>query len=164
MKSDDVSMVEELLKRIQGLEGRVNTLETLSNNAPSPCAETAENPGTEGTVSYRGKVTLGEATYAYEWERPTSHLTGRSWDQAMKQLGATAHPVRGRILQHLLHQPATVSELVDADIVSSTGTGYHHLAALQSAGWIQKDSHGQHSIKPTRVVALLAIILAMEEA
>lgn len=161
MESGDVSVVEELLERIQGLEKRVNKLE---GGASAPESDGTDITGITGTVGYHGEITVGEATYAYEWVRPTPHLTEGSWDEAMKHLGATAHPVRGRILQHLLRHPASVAELVEAGIVSSTGTGYHHLAALQSAGWIQKDPHGLHSIKPKRVIALLALILAMEEA
>lgn len=150
------NVIEELLRRIQELEERVGRLE---GNTPSPAA-----PDAGGAVGYRGEVVLGEATYAYAWERPTAHLMEGSWDEAMTHLAATAHPIRGRILQHLLHHSATVSELVEAGIVTSTGTGYHHLAALQSAGWIQKNSQGRHAIKAKRVVALLTLILAMEEA
>lgn len=149
-------MFEELLSRLQRLEDRVGKLE---GNAPPSAASDAG-----GTVGYQGDVTLSEATYAYAWERPTAHLIEGSWDEAMTHLAATAHPVRGRILQHLLHHAATVADLVEAGIVTSTGTGYHHLAALQSAGWIQKDSQGRHAIKAKRVVALLTIILALEEA
>lgn len=146
----------ELLDRVRALEERVDALEGATS---SPDGSEAT-----GSVCYRGEVNIGGATYIYEWERPTGHLTDAPWDEAMTYLAATAHPVRGRILQHLLHHPASVAELVEAGIVTSTGTGYHHLSALQSAGWIQKDSRGHHSIRPKRVVALLAIILAMEEA
>jgi len=146
----------ELLDRVRALEERVDALEGATS---SPDGSEAA-----GSVGYRGEVNIGDATYTYEWERPTAHLTGANWDETMTNLAATAHPVRGRILQHLLHHPASVAELVEAGIVTSTGTGYHHLSALQSAGWIQKDSRGHHSIRPKRVVALLAIILAMEEA
>ena len=158
VESESVGTVEELLKRIQVLERRMDTLE---DKALSP-AMREENSA--GTVSFQGEVSLRDATYAYAWERPSAHLTAGSWDEAMTHLAATAHPVRGRILQHLLQHPATVAGLVEKNIVSSTGTGYHHLAALQSAGWIHKDSQGMHSIKPKRVVALLTLILAMEEA
>lgn len=150
------SVMETLLRRVQVLEDRVDALE---GTTPSP-----DGAGAAGSVGYRGEVNIADATYAYEWERPTAHLTGANWDETMTNLAATAHPVRGRILQHLLHHPASVAELVEAGIVTSTGTGYHHLSALHSAGWIQKDSRGHHSIRPKRVVALLAIILAMEEA
>ncbi|WP_293952563.1 helix-turn-helix transcriptional regulator [uncultured Corynebacterium sp.] len=158
MESGNVNVVEELLERIRDLEKRMNKLE--GNELPLTGLET----DAAGSVSYQGEVTLGDATYSYAWERPTTHLTEGAWDETMKNLGATAHPVRGRILQHLLNHPATVAELVEAGVVSSTGTGYHHLTTLQSAGWIYKDSHGLHSIKAKRVVALLTLILAMEEA
>lgn len=162
MESLKGDIVNKLLSRIQELESRVGKLE---DNAPLVTDSPTPQDADTGSVSYRGEVTLDEATYAYIWERPTAHLTAGSWDETMKHLAATAHPVRGRILQHLLHHHrTTVAELVEAGIASSAGTGYHHLAALQSAGWIQKDSHGVHSIKPKRVVALLTLILAMEEA
>lgn len=152
------SVTAELLNRIRELEERVGRLEGNAE-APAPAASEAG-----GAVSYQGEAVLGEATYAYAWERPTAHLIEGSWDGAMTHLAATAHPIRGRILQHLLHHSATVADLVEAGIVTSTGTGYHHLAALQSAGWILKDRQGRHVIKAKRVVALLTLILAMEEA
>ena len=69
--------------------------------------------------------------------------------------------MRGDILRHLLAGPATAVELVSDGIVSSTGTAYHHLHALQAAGWLTKVG-GAFAIPPARVVPLLAIITAAE--
>lgn len=144
-------------ERLASLEERVSTLEATLTDFPSTDA-------IPGHVSYEGDAQVGERVYSYSWSRPTSHIMEQAWDDPMKKLAASAHPLRGRILHHLLAEPATVATLVDSGVVSSTGTAYHHLAALDSAGWIEKSGHGLYSIKPARVVALLTLILAMEEA
>lgn len=148
---------EELRERLNALETRV---EKLEQQAPA----TPEGDPTQGVITYQGNVKLDDAEYEYIWQRPADLLTETSWDATMERLAATAHPVRGKILQHLLHQPSTVADLKSAKLVTSTGTAYHHLSALQSAGWISKTTNGIYSIKPKRVIALLSLVLTMEEA
>ena len=69
VESESVGTVEELLKRIQVLERRMDTLE---DKAPSPVTR-EENSA--GTVGYQGEVSVRDATYSYAWERPTAHIT-----------------------------------------------------------------------------------------
>lgn len=90
-------------------------------------------------------------------------LADEPWDENLERLAALAHPVRGAILRRLLAAPATVAELVDEHLASSTGTAYHHLGALQAGGWITKESGGRHALRTARVVPLLTIIAATED-
>ena len=53
-------------------------------------------------------------------------------------------------------------ELVESDLVSSTGTAYHHLKELQAAGWVHKKG-GVFEIPPARVIPLMAIVIAGED-
>lgn len=141
-----------LEERITALEQRVAALE----------GNTVSLGGGEGVVSFSGDVSFGERRFAYEWGRPTEFLTGADWAPHFERLQALAHPIRGEMLKRLLAEPATVAELVEDGIFTSTGTAYHHVQALQAAGWVAKEK-GKLSIPPARVVPLLTIITATEE-
>ncbi|WP_286204513.1 winged helix-turn-helix domain-containing protein [Corynebacterium afermentans] len=113
-------------------------------------------------MSFTGDITLSTGTYTYAWARPAAWITDQPWDDALARIAALAHPVRGAILRHLLAAPASVTELVESDLVSSTGTAYHHLKELQAAGWVHKQD-GVFKIPPARVVPLMAMVIAGED-
>lgn len=117
----------------------------------------------DGSVIFAGDVSFGGKQAAYQWHRPTQFLIDESWDDNLERLGALAHPVRGALLRRLLAAPATVTELVAEEVVTSTGTGYHHLGALQAGGWVAKGPGGRFSVRTARVVPLLTIIAATED-
>ena len=147
--------------RLSDLEARVAALEQAS----SP--ESTSLPGfsketEQGAVSFTGDISLPIGTYSYEWTRPAAWITDQPWDDAMDRIAALAHPVRGAILRHLLGAPASVTELVESELVSSTGTAYHHLKELQAAGWVRKQG-GMFEIPPARVIPLMAIVIAGED-
>lgn len=160
----------ELEARVAALEGRTNTADAR------PTPTTTEEDSTywlvdalapneqlpDGSVIFGGNINVGKRSYAYQWQRPTTFVTDESWAENLERLSALAHPVRGEILRRLLAAPATAAELVEENIVSSTGTAYHHLSALAHAGWTTK-SGGEYSIRPPRVIPLLTIITASED-
>ena len=117
----------------------------------------------DGSVIFGGDVSIGGRQAAYQWHRPTHFLVDEPWEDNLDRLGALAHPVRGAILRRLLAAPATVTELVDEHVVSSSGTAYHHLGALQAGGWVAKESGGRHCVRTARVIPLLTIIAASED-
>lgn len=145
----------DLLQRLNELEERVAKLE---GNAPPIAVE-----GADGSVLFAGDVDVADQHFVYQWERPTGFLLGGSWEPHVDRLAALAHPVRAEILRHLLAGAATVTDLVEAGIATSTGTGYHHLTSLTSAGWVAKTARGSFEVRPSRVVPLLAIIAAAED-
>ena len=116
----------------------------------------------DGSVIFGGNINVGKRAYAYQWQRPTTFVTDEEWTENLERLSALAHPVRGEILRRLLAAPATAAELVEENIVSSTGTAYHHLSALTHAGWTTKYG-GEYAIRPARVIPLLTIITASED-
>lgn len=140
-------------ERLDHLEERIAALEN------TPPISNADN---SGTVSFTGDVNSGDSHWEYEWARPVEFLTSTDWAPHFERLTALAHPVRGGILKRLLDSPATVTELVEESIVSSSGTGYHHLQALSAAGWVEK-SRGSFRITPARIIPLLTIIAATED-
>ena len=121
---------------------------------------TADNTG---AVMFAGHVTTSEQEAMYQWTRPTDFFLTSSWDDPMTRLTALAHPVRGTILRTLLDAPATAAQLAEKNVVTSTGTAYHHLNALMSAGWISKKPTGEFSIRVSRIVPLLTILACCED-
>lgn len=121
---------------------------------------TADNTG---AVMFAGHVTTSEQEAMYQWTRPTDFFLTSSWDDPMTRLTALAHPVRGTILRTLLDAPATAAQLAEKNVVTSTGTAYHHLNALMAAGWISKEPTGEFSIRLSRIVPLLTILACCED-
>ncbi|QGU07127.1 hypothetical protein COCCU_05915 [Corynebacterium occultum] len=163
MEKDGISAAHE---RIDALEKRIAALEAAETTSVPQLPATALNeegsPVPGGSVLFSGEVEIDGRVFSYQWERPTDFLLDQSWEEAITRLSAIAHPVRGAILRRLLPSPATIAELVAEGVISSTGTGYHHLGALHSAGWTGKSPDGTYSIRPARVIPLLSIIAAAE--
>ena len=151
--------MQSIEARLSDLEARVAALEQAS--LPQSPEFPADN-NHDGTVSFTGDITLSTGTYTYAWARPAAWITDQPWDDAIARIAALAHPVRGAILRHLLAAPASVTELVESDLVSSTGTAYHHLKELQAAGWVHKQD-GFFKIPPARIVPLMAMVIAGED-
>lgn len=148
----------DIEKRLEHLEARIAALE----NIPPVFRSDSSSDSSLGFVSFAGDVGSGETHWEYQWSRPAEFLTSTDWAPHFERLTALAHPVRGEILKYLLGSSATVTDLVEKSIVSSSGTGYHHLQALSAAGWVEK-SKGRFRIAPARIVPLLTIIAATED-
>lgn len=116
-----------------------------------------------GSVLYTGTVDTGAGQIEYQWSRPTDQILSRDWDRAAGRLAALGHPVRLEMLRLLLSGERTVAEIVDELDLGSSGVAYHHLQQLEAAGWVQTTSRGRRAVPPSRVVALLTMILATEE-
>ena len=163
--------MESIESRVLALEKRVAKLEQpipapveASSGESTMWLADALEPSEElpeGSVIFGGNLTIGESSYIYQWQRPTEAVTHGDWSENLDRLAALAHPIRGDILRRLLTAPASATELVEEEIVTSTGTAYHHLSALTSAGWTTK-AGGKYAIRAARVVPLLIIITASE--
>ncbi|MDY5784761.1 helix-turn-helix domain-containing protein [Corynebacterium sp.] len=169
MNSTTTARIAALEDRVTALEERLAPSPDRSGPAPAargglpdlPQAIEANDELVDGAVVFGGAVTVGARTVAYQWARPTHWVTDSDWDEQIERLAALAHPVRGQILRHVLCDPSTVAELVEAGVVTSPGTAYHHLNALQAAGWLTK-AGGSFTVPPARIVALMTIITAAE--
>lgn len=144
-------------ERIDDLDRRVSVLETaLGHAAP-------EKSDADGSVQFSGDVSGNGRRYRYVWERPVAFFETVDWSESFERLAALAHPARAGILRHLLFNHATAANLVENEVVTSTGSAYHHLGALQSAGWVSKNLDGSFEIPAARVVPLLTILTAAED-
>lgn len=158
MDATDTDRITQLEQRVAALEQAIAVparAATHSNEAGEGDKET------DGAVTFSGDISLGQHTYRYEWIRPIGFLMEQTWDEQIERLAALAHPVRADIMRRLLARSATVAELVDDGIVTSTGTAYHHINALHAAGWVTKTATG-YDVPPARVIPLLVAILAGE--
>ena len=84
------------------------------------------------------------------------------WTASAGALAALGNPVRLTLLQQILRGNSTVSALSEVQGLGTSGQIYHHLRQLTAEGWLHSPSRGVFAVPPTRVVALLAILAALE--
>lgn len=87
---------------------------------------------------------------------------GGGWAASAGQLAALGNPVRLTLLQEIVRGRATVSALSEVDGLGTSGQIYHHLRQLTAEGWLHTPSRGTFAVPPPRVVALLAILEALQ--
>lgn len=116
-----------------------------------------------GGVVYVGSVTLptGQTTQ-WQFGRPTDVVLDADWAARASMLAALGNPVRLTLLREILHGRATVSALSEVEGLGTSGQVYHHLRQLTAEGWLHSPSRGTFAVPQTRVVALLAILVALE--
>ncbi|GAB2566975.1 helix-turn-helix domain-containing protein [Kribbella endophytica] len=84
------------------------------------------------------------------------------WTSRASTLAALGHPVRLTLLREILNGRTTVSALSEVEGLGTSGQIYHHLRQLTAEGWLHTPSRGVFAVPPTRVVALRAILVALE--
>ncbi len=84
------------------------------------------------------------------------------WSRWASSLAALGNPVRLLLLQQIVRGNNTVSALSEVDGLGTSGQIYHHLRQLTAEGWLHSPSRGIFALPPTRVVALLEILVALE--
>lgn len=147
-------------QRLAELESRIAALETSASARPNQASPMLYDEAS-GVISFGGRAVIGAGEVEYEWHRPADFLRQEAFESSLERIAALAHPVRHAIMSQLLATPTSIGDLVDLGIASSTGTAYHHIAALQTAGWVRKKD-GVLSIPPARIIPLLTIIAAGE--
>lgn len=189
MASTPDSQLKALKKRVRALERAVSALQEA---APAPALQEAghanaepASPGTAhpasttgtdfaplrelraeghtgGAVRFVGTLRTEQGPVEHLWTRPGTKLLAMDWAEHAEQITALAHPLRLTILRRLVDGPCTVAQLVDELDLGSTGVAYHHLSALQHAGWVASPRRGSWTIPPARIIPLTAIIIATE--
>jgi len=114
-----------------------------------------------GEVVYGGVVTTptGEQ-YVWQKHGGVRELFKRDWQVFDRVLAALGHPVRLAILKALLEGKRSKADLERLEGLGTTGQLYHHLKALEEAGWVRSLERGVYGVPGERVVPLLAILTA----
>ena len=84
------------------------------------------------------------------------------WSRWASSLAALGNPVRLLLLQQIVRGNNTVSALSEVDGLGTSGQIYHHLRQLTAEGWLHSPSRGIFALPPSRVAALLEILVALE--
>ncbi|MBB5840231.1 ArsR family transcriptional regulator [Kribbella italica] len=173
-------MEEPVDNRLADLERRVAALESAESAGLRPQERQVLPQGADpevffalrglkeripapGAVLYTGSVTLpDERTIDWQFGRPTPEVLEADWASRASALAALGHPVRLTLLREILHGRTTVSALSEVEGLGTSGQIYHHLRQLTAEGWLHTPSRGVFAVPPTRVVALLAILVALE--
>lgn len=161
---------------VSALAARVAALETALRASP-PSARTlaprldagtywildrlTESSAKGGEIAYAGAVTTptGEQ-YLWQRQAEAGRVFAQDWTALSHVLAALGHPVRLKLLQHLLSGQTTKAELERIEGLGTTGQLYHHLKALQDAGWVRSLERGTYGVPGERVVPLLAMLVA----
>ena len=113
-----------------------------------------------GAVMITGHVTLPDGRVA-RWQEGagTEDLLASDWSEHVAPLAALGHPVRIRLLAHVLRGAGTAQDLTRIDGMGTSGQVYHHLRQLVAAGWLHTVGGGRYEVPVARVVPLLTTIL-----
>lgn len=168
MAAED-NRLAELERRIAALESaRLHPQEQVLPEGVDPEAFFAlqalkERYPAPGAVLYTGSVTLpDDRQLDWQYGRTTPDVLAADWSARASALAALGHPVRLTLLREILHGRTTVSALSEVEGLGTSGQIYHHLRQLTAEGWLHAPSRGAFAVPPTRVVPLLAILVALE--
>lgn len=127
--------------------------------------EELERRHPEGAVAFTGSVEVpGQGTARWQYGLTSERLAEADWSAYATQLDALGHPVRLTLLQLIHNGVRSTAELAAQEDLGTTGQLHHHLRVLINAGWLVSTGRGHYEIPATRVVPLLAIILAARPA
>jgi DNA-binding transcriptional ArsR family regulator len=153
-----------LERRVTELEGRLQRPEAVPASVEPQSALWAleglrARVDQPGAVLMVGSVDLPDGrTSQWQEAATTDDLLGSDWAEGSDVLAALGHPVRLRLLQHVLAGVATAHELTETAGVGTSGQVYHHLRQLTSAGWLRAVGGGRYEVPVARVVPLLLMI------
>jgi hypothetical protein len=179
----DESMTNDSTAAFAALEARVAALESanadkqVANKLQSAAKLTADNdqfwalnelnrqhsanPSERGVVLYAGTVALPSgAQYVWQRQDTTKELLGQDWQNLSETLAALGHPMRLSILKYALGEERSTQDFMSLPDMGTTGQLFHHIKALQDAGWLRSLQRGLYGVPGERVIPLLAILAA----
>jgi hypothetical protein len=140
----------ELERRIAALESAA--LSTAQNHAPPGALRAPGGAEVDGAVAFElAEDAAGQVVEAQP-----------EWAGFAGALAALGSPVRLTLLQEIVRGRDTVSALSEVDGLGTSGQIYHHLRQLTAEGWLHSPSRGTFAVPQPRVVALLAILEALQ--
>lgn len=120
-----------------------------------------ESRAPDGAVLYTGSVeTPTGGVVRWQYARPGPQLFADDWSEQAEVLAALGNPVRLRIVQAVLRGVNSAAGLVEEVDAGTSGQVYHHLKELTAHGWLSSPRRGVFDVPASRIVPLLAILLA----
>lgn len=174
MTQDETAVLREGLA---ALSARVERLEQQGNEQSGTAEPAAgdvfwalnelrsrldDHPSTaDGAVMLVGAVTLPTGS-PVEWQEAagTEALFEMDWSDYATSFAALGHPVRVELLRHVLSGTNATADLAAIGSLGTTGQLHHHLRQLRAAGWLKQSGRGVYEVPPTRIVPLLAALVA----
>ncbi len=161
--------LEARLSALEDAVSRMSSQECKADLSPSPrgpgdplwALEGVEARAPKGAVLYTGSVetpTGGVVRWQYAQTGP--ELFAEDWAENAPRLTALGNPVRLRILQAVMHGITSAARLAEEVDAGTSGQVYHHLKELTATGWLSSPKRGVFDVPASRVVPLLAILLA----
>lgn len=180
----DDDELRNLTKELQALTLRVASLESAAPQSgvePStrraPTAHTGDelwaltglrsrlpdHPSTvDGALMLVGAVTLPTgAPVVWQQSAGSAGLFATEWEDRASALAALGHPVRLELLRHILAGVQATADLAAIESLGTTGQLHHHLRQLLSSGWLKQSGRGSYEVPASRVVPLLACLVAV---
>ncbi|WGW13270.1 winged helix-turn-helix domain-containing protein [Saxibacter everestensis] len=115
----------------------------------------------KGAVLYTGSVTTPAGSVVrWQYAQTAPDLLADDWSEQAGRLAALGNPVRLRILHAVMHGANSAARIAEEVEVGTSGQVYHHLKELTAAGWLSSPKRGHFEVPASRVVPLLAVLLA----
>jgi DNA-binding transcriptional ArsR family regulator len=117
----------------------------------------------DGEVVFAGTVVLPDGRqFIWQGGGALDALQTLDWAGLSAPIAALAHPVRLRILKALMQRHLSTQDLLALDGMGTTGQLFHHLKALQQAGWLRSTQRGVYELAGERIVPLLVVLSAVK--
>lgn len=163
----------DLEKRLAALEVSVSQLTARQGEdqaaAPLPghmseslwALQGLESRAPDGAILYTGSVaTPAGSMVRWQYAQTGPDLFAEDWSEQAERLSALGNPVRLRILQAVLNGSTSAAALAEEVDAGTSGQVYHHLKELTASGWLTSPRRGVFDVPASRIVPLLAILLA----
>lgn len=114
-----------------------------------------------GGIIYTGSVqTPAGALVRWQYGQTGPDIFAENWSEQAERLAALGNPIRLRILQAVLNGSTSAAQLLEETDAGTSGQVYHHLKELTATGWLTSARRGVFDVPGSRVVPLLAILVA----
>jgi DNA-binding transcriptional ArsR family regulator len=157
-----LAALEEAVARLSS--GQVEGASSSSSSAQGDlfwALDGVEARAPQGAVLYTGSVhTPTGNVVRWQYAKTGPDLFAEDWAENAARLVALGNPVRLRILHAVLHGTTSAAQLGEEVDAGTSGQVYHHLKELTATGWLTSPKRGVFDVPASRVVPLLAILLA----
>lgn len=114
-------------------------------------------------VMFAGKVQLEDGPVSWQQECHADEILRNDWSSNCEAFAALGSPVRLELLRYIINGTHRTADLATLDMLGTSGQLHHHLRQLVSTGWLQVTTRGYYEVPATRVVPLMACIIASVE-